>query len=161
MKRLISVILLLVCMTGIASAESPALEKDIISSFNSHSSEYGGEEISVRNMVYLKGQYVFRSEGYSLYFFQSDDGKVAKVGINMTDGSTSGNFLISCMSIMAMFAEEDFISFGKLLYQYGQAKKGGKEFNPVFLGSDAFAVAMGDGGEISFIYLNSDLSDPK
>ena len=160
MKKLLAVVLILVCVTGTASADTKAIGKDVGITYNSYAKTVGVEELDLEQIQVSENIAMLSGTGYEVMFFVTADDKIEKAGIRLIDESASGPFLQACSILISTLGDMDLKAFGYALYQYGLVRKGDPDTIPYYIGTDAFSMYPAESPYIIyFIYLNNDLKE--
>lgn len=158
MKKLIALILILVCITTSVYAEgilSP--EQMMWISFSSWMKTTCGVDLKEIKYNRDNNARIFPCNGYDVIFYLTENNEIEKAGIRLKDESSSSEFLMACMAMIDMLGKMDYTAYGTMIFEYSQVLKGEDFILPGTIGLDNFSMGSSDAYKVLFIYLNNDL----
>lgn len=163
MKKILAIILIVMCLVSSASAERWTT---LSIKYNSAAAVLGadqlnGEDVIVVSVLEQDDTYAFDFGSYAILFiFKGDD--IQSISIRGKDDAAAGEFLSACMAVITTFGGIDMTAYGVLLYQFAKVRAGKEAPDAYAFGLDVFQVNEESGQfKYSFTYLNRDLSFAK
>lgn len=159
MKKLISFLLILVCLTGSACADRSSRWINLSMNYNACAGIYGAPLLEGDKAVFqnddMHETFIFRYDTQALIFqFTGDNLTTAMVCSDTLDM----DFLMSCLSTICALGSIDFQAYGILLNDYAQMRAKDTESIPSTLGIDVFQLKkVSDNFEYAFVYMNNDM----
>ena len=131
--------------------------------YNSSAKTFGAKEISEDQLRIVttkenEEMWVFDFPSYSVVFTFNEKEELVDAFVAAVDDSEAMDFFLACVCVMTYLGDVSYSSWGMLLNQYAEARKG-NELIPGTLGSDSYQIRPGTNGyKYMFLYMNNDLS---